>query len=75
MSLHEFQVVRIARFIRPLEGRFHDSSVSPPPPPQIGETGTIVNISGAQVTVENVDAEGDTVWVCDFAAEELEVVG
>jgi hypothetical protein len=43
--------------------------------PEVGDTGTVVeyfgNIEGPTYLVENVDAEGATVWLAEFSAQEL----
>lgn len=44
-------------------------------PPQIGDTGTIVNIlSPDRVVVENSSSDGATIWLCEFGEEELEPI-
>ena len=73
-EFEEFQEVRVVRLLKPIQGRFLDSSYDPPPQPRVGETGIIVNILDTVITVENVGQDGDCTWICDFAAEELEPV-
>lgn len=48
-------------------------------PPQVGDTGAVVDILTAEMrpskyVVESVASNGDTVWLAEFFAEELEVV-
>lgn len=47
-------------------------------PPQIGDTGTVIETPETQRTptylVERVDDEGLTWWLADLAAEELELI-
>jgi uncharacterized protein YjaZ len=47
--------------------------------PRVGDIGTVVEIlnaegQDAQFVVESVAADGTTIWLADFTAEELEVV-
>jgi uncharacterized protein YjaZ len=49
-------------------------------PPRVGDVGTLLDILNApglpdRYVVESSGADGITVWLGDFAAEELEVVG
>jgi hypothetical protein len=49
-------------------------------PPQVGDVGTLLDILNApglpdRYVVESSGADGITVWLGDFAAEELEAVG
>jgi hypothetical protein len=73
-ELREFQEVRVARLLRPIDGRYLDSSLDPPPSPRIGETGCVVEIVDTRILVEHVDGQGATIWLCEFDREELEAL-
>lgn len=75
--LREYDVVRVSHLLRP--ERAYDGTESVRRPPAIGDIGTICHESvpsdqTAPVTVEMVDQNGMTVWLADFAREELELV-
>ena len=49
-------------------------------PPQVGDVGTLLDILHARslpdrYVVESLGADGVTVWLADFVAEELEPIG
>ena len=72
----EFQLytrVRVSRLLTPQ--RAVSGSGASVRQPQVGDTGTVVeyfgNLEGATYLVESVDAEGATVWLAEFSAQEL----
>ena len=69
----ELDVVRISRLLQPTRPFQGSEGVSRPP--QVGDKGTIVIVySGSVYGVESVASHGMTVWLADFAPEELELV-
>ena len=75
--LREYDRVRVAKLLRP--NRKFDGTEGVRHPPHIGDLATIVHeycVDGptAVVAVENVDGDGNTVWLADFEREELEFV-
>jgi hypothetical protein len=73
-ALHEFDTVRVIRLLE--AERKYDGSDGVKRAPQIGDTGTIVNIysDGGVATayaVENVAPNGYTIWLADFVPDEL----
>jgi hypothetical protein len=74
--LQEYEVVRVVRLLHPPE--HYDDWNQNQRPPAIGDTGTIVNILQAaglpdNYVVESCDRDGNTIWLGDFLAEELEL--
>lgn len=72
-------VVRVKAFIDRADGTKRLASDDDRRPPEIGDTGTVVEILHApgnprMYLVESCDSTGASVWVCDFLAEELELV-
>jgi hypothetical protein len=77
MRLSEFDTVRIIR-LRPVD-RWWDGSADLSRPPEVGDEGTIVHLNdpndpNAPVIVENVDANGYTLWIADLFPDEVELV-
>ncbi len=76
--LPEHSTVRVEQLID--EDRPFNGSQEVKRPPQVGDTGTIVHITqhrwdGSLIyIVENAGPDGKTVWMADFAAEELALV-
>jgi hypothetical protein len=68
--------VRVSRLLTPQ--RAVSGSGANTRQPEVGDTGTVVeyfgNIDGATYLVESMDAEGTTVWLAEFSAEELVAV-
>jgi hypothetical protein len=63
------KVVNLNDFNRPYSGSKNISR-----PPQVGNAGTIVHVLEANKAfiIEMVGANGSTVWLADFEADELE---
>ena len=65
--------VRVSQLLTPR--RSVSGSGAKTRPPEVGDTGTVVeyfgNLEGATYLVESVDAEGATVWLAEFSAQEL----
>ncbi len=77
MEIREYDVVRVVSFR--IANRPHEGTAGVIRPPRIGDIGTVVHEYKpedltAPVRVENVDEEGMTIWLADFAREELELV-
>ena len=75
--LPEYAEVRIVRLLRPIED--YDGWGCNQRPPQVGDTGTIVDILHVpalptRYIVEKSAADGSDIWLSDFQADELEVV-
>jgi hypothetical protein len=73
----ELDTVRIVKLQTP--ERWFDGTGGVARAPRVGDTGTIVHLSGAEgqtpeLTVECVDADGYTVWLASFNPEELMVI-
>ena len=73
----ELDVVRVRQLLQP--ERHFDGTDGCKRPPRVGDRGTVVLVQAERggprcCTVEMVDAEGYTVWLADFEAEELEAV-
>jgi hypothetical protein len=68
----EYDNVRIVKLLK--NDRPYTGSKSVSRPPKIGDEGAIVHVLevGKAFIVENVAANGYTVWLADFVAEELE---
>ena len=74
--MKELDRVRIVKFIHARRPYFGNEPVKRAP--RIGDTGTIVHLveKGGVViggVVEKTDAQGLTMWLADFAVEELRV--
>ncbi|HMS39041.1 MAG TPA: hypothetical protein PKE69_02360 [Pyrinomonadaceae bacterium] len=69
--MKELDCVRIVKLLR--ENRLFDGTESIKRPPRVGDIGTIVHFAENFCIVENVDAEGYTVWLADFSMEEVEI--
>ena len=66
-------MVRIATLLHTT--RSFQGSLGVSRPPQVGDAGTIVAVyDGSAFCVESVASDGMTVWVADFALEELELL-
>jgi hypothetical protein len=75
MLFKQYQVVRVQKLVQP-PGDYDGWRVNHRPP-QVGDTGTIVEILAAagvadKYVVESVAPDGRTIWLDDFLAEELE---
>jgi hypothetical protein len=74
--IQELDVVRVVRLLapsRPFEGTKRASRA-----PRVGDTGAVVHVyekhdDSHLFAVESVDNEGHTIWLADFALEELHV--
>jgi hypothetical protein len=76
-ALREYDVVRVSKLL--MAERRYDGSEAVRRPPAIGDMGTICHEFDprdptAPVVVEMVDEDGLTVWLADFARDELELV-
>lgn len=74
-SLEQYGLVRIRRLLRPPAE--YDGWRVNQRPPQVGDVGTLLDILYAsglpnRYVVESSCTDGVTVWLGDFAAEELE---
>ena len=72
---HEYDVVRVKKLI--VQDRWYTGSSTVKRPPSIGDCGTIVDIPKGSIdrlTAECVDKNGQTIWVADFIADELELI-
>jgi hypothetical protein len=73
MPLSELDVVRVNQLLATT--RTFDGTRGVVREPRIGDVGTIVHVlGGGTFIVEAVDSDGFTLWLADFAAEELELV-
>lgn len=77
-SLEQYGVVRIRQLLQPATE--YDGWRVNQRLPQVGDVGTLLDILHApglpdRYVVESSGADGITVWLGDFAAEELEPVG
>jgi hypothetical protein len=73
MSFQLSDTVRIVRLLVP--DREVTGSSSAPPQPSVGEIGSVVaDVGDGLFLVEHVTADGYTVWMAEFAADELELV-
>jgi Domain of unknown function (DUF4926) len=72
-TLKELDVVRVVKLLsadRPYQGTGGTSR-----PPCVGDTGTIVVVyDNSAYCVESVASNGNTVWLADFVADELQLV-
>jgi hypothetical protein len=69
--LKEHDCVRVAELLR--KNRRFDGTEIVKRAPQISDVGTIVHFNESFCIVENVDADGYTVWLADFLIEEVEI--
>jgi hypothetical protein len=69
--LKELDCVKVVKLLR--ANRWFDGTEVVKRPPQIDDLGTIVHLAENFYTVENVDADGYTIWLADFFIEELEI--
>jgi uncharacterized protein (DUF3820 family) len=74
-GLRQFGLVRIRRLLQPPET--YDAWKVNQRPPQVGDVGTLLDILQSlglpdRYVVESSGADGVSVWLGDFAAEELE---
>ena len=72
---HELDTIRLIRLLR--DNREYSGTPEITRSPRIGDLGTIVHVYDARdpqapYSVECVNAEGFTIWLADFAAEEME---
>ena len=66
-------VVRVAKLLT--AHREVDGSSAEPPQPRTGETAAIVDVLGDDLyLVERTTDDGRTIWLAEFAAEELTLV-
>jgi len=76
MTLKDDDTVRICRLLTP--ERDYTGTERVTRPPRTGDTGLVVAVSGRgderTWVVESVNAVGETVWLADFQAEELEKI-
>ena len=73
MSFQISDTVRIVRLVVP--DREVTGSSSAPPQPSVGEIGSVVaDVGDGLFLVEHVTADGYTVWMAEFAGDELELV-
>jgi hypothetical protein len=68
--LKEHDCVKIVRLLQ--ENRPFDGTDGIKRPPQIGDVGVIVHMIENFCIVEMVASDGNTIWLADFFAEELE---
>lgn len=65
--------VRVARLL--VAERDVTGTAAEPPQPRIGETGTVVDdVGDGLYLVERMTADGYTMWLAEFSAEELELL-
>lgn len=73
MSFQPYDTVRIVRLLVP--DREVTGSSAAPPQPSVGEVGSVVaDVGDGLLLVEHVTADGYTVWLAEFAVDELELV-
>lgn len=75
--MKEYEVVRVRQRLRPADS--YDGWNINQRPPQVGDVGTVVGILHAHglpdhYVVECCGADGASIWLGDFLAEELEPV-
>jgi hypothetical protein len=75
--LREYDIVRVVRLLSPT--RYFSGTEAVSRPPQIGDQAVICheyepNNPAAAVAVEMIDRNGYTIWLADFAREELELI-
>ena len=76
-EIREYDVVRVVSLR--IANRPFDGAAGFMRPPRIGDIGTVVHEYKpedltAPVIVEDVDEDGMTIWLADFARDELELV-
>jgi hypothetical protein len=76
--LKQYGLVRVRQLLQPAAE--YDGWRVNQRPPQVGDVGTLLDILRAadlpdRYVVESSGADGITVWLGDFTAEELEAVG
>lgn len=76
-ALREYDVVRVVKLLT--TNREFDGTEGVKRAPRVGDTATIVHLYGpdsstAAVVAENVDGNGNTIWLADFQQGELELV-
>ena len=76
--LKQYELVRVRQLLQPAVE--YDGWRVNQRPPQVGDLGTLLDILQApglpdRYVVESSEADGITVWLGDFAAEELEALG
>src|SRR5262249_15093549 len=76
--LKQYGLVRVRQLLQPAVE--YDGWRVNQRPPQLGDVGSLLDILNApglpdRYVVESSGADGITVWLGDFAAEELEAVG
>lgn len=74
VALKEFDCVKIVRLLQP--NRQYDGTAPVRRSPCVGDTGIIVYIYASDgedtiYAVENVEAEGHTIWLADFLSDEI----
>ena len=74
-DLHQFALVRIRCLLKSIET--YDGWGVNQRPPQVGDVGTLLDILNApnltaRYVVESSGSDGASVWLSDFAADELE---
>lgn len=72
--MKEFDNVIVVQLLQP--DRHYDGTATVMRPPRVGDTGTIVNVDTVDgedtgYMVENVDVEGNTIWLADFLPNEI----
>ena len=75
--LREYDIVRIARLLK--TDRFYNGTDGAMRSPAVGDVATICHDNdpfdpNSAVVVEMGDQDGNTIWLADFAREELELV-
>ena len=76
-SLKQYDIVRVVQMLHPLEE--YDGWRANQRAPQVGDTGTIVEILRApnlpnKYVVEAVEPDGATLWLSDFDVDEIAAV-
>ena len=69
--MKELDCVKIVELL--LANRRFDGTEAVKRLPQIGDVGAVVHLDEKFCVVENVDANGYTIWLADFLIEELEI--
>ncbi len=77
-GFRQYELVRVRQLLRTPES--YDGWRVNQRPPQVGDVGTLLDILHApgipdSYVVESSDADGVTVWLGDFAEDELEPLG
>lgn len=76
-ELKEYSIVRVVKLL--LAADEYDGWRMNQRDPQIGDTGTLIDVLHApnlpdKYVVENVRSNGRTIWLSDFFAEEIEPI-